>query len=532
VAETSRPNYNPDSDPDRTRFPRPRPHPPGTPVMTPTPTPAADPRAALRRGVYLLVTAVAVGTSAGRLGAVNSVDMIRLERHLNEEARKQAGPDGAPRLRSLQRPFLSGNDRSRWCTVRALVEHGTYAIDDVVSQPGWDTIDMVKHDGRGKPAAGPDEGHLYSSKPPLLPTIMAGGYWLLHRATGKTLGSHPHELGRILLFCWNVVPFAVYLAILARIVERYGTTDFGRLLVFTAAALGTLLSAYAVAFTNHWPAAFAAMVAVDALLRIVCEGERRRRWFFVAGLAAAFMAACELPALAFCGLGGLLLLALAPRQTLVAALPAAVLVAVAACGTNYAAHGTIRPAYTERHVAGGWYDYQFRRGDRVVDSYWKPTVPKSAIDQGEPSQAAYAFHVLVGHHGIFSLTPVWLLSLAGLTLLVARRPETAGQGRWLAAAILASTGICLAFYIARPLEDRNYGGTATGFRWALWFAPLWLYAMLPAADALAATWPRRLLAAALLAVSVASASYPTWNPWTLPWLQVFWTYCTSTISGS
>ena len=135
MAETSRPNYNPDSDPDRTRFPRPRPHPPGTPAMTPTPTPAADPRAALRRGVYLLVTAVAVGNIAGRLGAVNSVDMIRLERHLNEEARKQAGQDGTPRLRSLQRPFLSGNDRSRWCTVRALVEHGTYAIDDVMRCP-------------------------------------------------------------------------------------------------------------------------------------------------------------------------------------------------------------------------------------------------------------------------------------------------------------------------------------------------------------------------------------------------------------
>jgi hypothetical protein len=28
----------------------------------------------------------------------------------------------------------------------------------------------------------------------------------------------------------------------------------------------------------------------------------------------------------------------------------------------------------------------------------------------------------------------------------------------------------------------------------------------------------------LLAISVASASYPTWNPWTLPWLAVFQEY--------
>ena len=492
--------------------------------MTPPPSTAPDPRAALRRGVYLLLAALAAGGVTGRLWAVNSVDTIRLEKQLNDEARRKAPPGTEPKLRSLQRPFLSGNDRSRWCTVRALVEHGTYAIDAVVSQPNWDTIDMVKHDGRGHPAPGPDEGRLYSSKPPLLPTLMAGEYWLLHRLTGKTLGSHPHELGRILLFTWNVLPFLVYLAIVGRIVERYGTSDFGRVFVFAAAALGTLLSAYAVAFTNHWPAAAAALVALDATLRIVCEGERRLRWFAVAGLAASFMAACELPALSFCGLVGLLLLWKAPRQTLVAALPGAVLVAAAALGTNYLAHGTIRPAYAERHVAGGWYDYQFRRGDRVIDSYWRPTVAKSPIDRGEASPAAYAFHVLVGHHGIFSLTPVWLLSLAGLAVGIVRGNPAFPGMRAVAGAILVCTVACLAFYVTRPLEDRNYGGTATGFRWALWFAPLWLFAMLPAADGLAASRPRRVAAAVLLAISVASASYPTWNPWTLPWLQVWQDY--------
>jgi hypothetical protein len=474
--------------------------------------------------VYLLLVALAVGDITGRLWAVNSVDTVRLEKHLTEEARKKAAPGAEPKLRSLQRPFLSGNDRSRWCTVRALVEHGTYAIDDIVSQPNWDTIDMVKHDGRGNPAPGADEGHLYSSKPPLLATLMAGEYWLLHRLTGKTLGSHPHELGRILLFTSNVIPFALALLILARIAERYGTTDFGRIFVVATAALGTLLSAYAVVFTNHWPAAFAALVALDATLRIMCEGERRLWWFFVAGLAAAFMAACELPALSFCGLVGLLLLWKSPRATLLAAVPGAALVVAAALGTNYAAHGTIRPAYTQRHVEGGWYDYQFRRGSRILDSYWKPTVAKSEIDRGEPSRAAYAFHVLIGHHGIFSLTPVWALSLVGLAMLLARQDPAARGERVVAAAILGCTVVCLAFYVTRPLEDRNYGGMATGFRWALWFAPLWLFAMLPAADGLAGSRFGRIVAAILLAISVASASYPTWNPWTLPWLQVFQDY--------
>ncbi len=97
-----------------------------------------------------------------------------------------------------QRPFLSANDRSRWATVRALVEHGTYAIDDIVSQPNWDTIDMVKHRGRdGQP-------HLYSSKPALFPTLMAGEYWVIHKLTGWTLGTHPYEIGRFMLLTINV----------------------------------------------------------------------------------------------------------------------------------------------------------------------------------------------------------------------------------------------------------------------------------------------------------------------------------------
>lgn len=491
--------------------------------MTPLPDSATDSRATLRRGVCLLVIAIAAGGVTGRLLAVNSVDKTGLETFLNDQARQQAG-QGAPRLRNLQRPFLSSNDRSRWCTVRALVEHGTYAIDEIVSQPNWDTIDMVKHDGRGNPAPGPDEGHLYSSKPPLLPTLMAGEYWLLHRLTGKTLGSHPHELGRMLLFTWNVLPFVGYLLVLSGIAERYGRTDFGRLFVVAAGALGTLVTAYAVAFTNHWPAACAAVVALDATLRIVIDGDRRFRWFFVAGFAAAFTAACELPALSFALCTVVLVAWKSPRAALVATLPGVVVVAAAALGTNYLAHGTVAPAYAQRHVPGGWYDYQFRRGDRVLDSYWKSTTPKSEIDRGEPSRAAYAFHVLLGHHGIFSLTPVWLLSLAGLALtLVARGGGAPATGhRAIAAAILACTIVCLAFYVARPLADRNYGGMATGFRWAIWFAPLWLYAMLPAADALAATRAGRFLAAVLLAASVMTASYPTWNPWTQPWLKVFW----------
>ena len=78
----------------------------------------------------------------GRILSVNAVDYVRLEQHLKRDPKRTDW--------QKQRPFLSANDRSRWATVRALVEHGTYAIDDIVSQPNWDTIDMVKHDDQGR----------------------------------------------------------------------------------------------------------------------------------------------------------------------------------------------------------------------------------------------------------------------------------------------------------------------------------------------------------------------------------------------
>ena len=71
-------------------------------------------------------------------------------------------------------PFLSANDRSRWCTIRSLVERGTYAIDDIIFKPDgtrdrrWHTIDLVKH----RSSYGGE--HYFSSKPTLLPTLLAG----------------------------------------------------------------------------------------------------------------------------------------------------------------------------------------------------------------------------------------------------------------------------------------------------------------------------------------------------------------------
>src|SRR5947199_7065715 len=50
-------------------------------------------------------------------------------------------------------PFSSANDRSRWATIRALGDEGTYVLDDIIFDEqgrrvrGWHTIDLVRHQG-------------------------------------------------------------------------------------------------------------------------------------------------------------------------------------------------------------------------------------------------------------------------------------------------------------------------------------------------------------------------------------------------
>ncbi|HVX11846.1 MAG TPA: hypothetical protein VHC22_11745 [Pirellulales bacterium] len=477
--------------------------------MTDSAETAPDRCTPLRRSIYALLIAVSIGGTVGRIFAVNAVDNIRLEKHLKDQGRKDW---------QKQRPFLSSNDRSRWATVRSLVELGTYQIDEIVSQPNWDTIDMVKHDDQGRAAPAPDEGHLYSSKPPLLATLLAGPYWVIHKLTGATLAEHPFSIGRGLLMLFNVLPLIIYFFVLARLVERFGTTDWGRAYVMTCAALGTFLTTFAVSINNHLSAAVCAAIALDAALRIWYDGEQRLRWFVVAGFFAAFAVANELPALAFAAAVALGLFYKAPWNTLKAFLPAALLVGAAAEGTTYLAHHSWIPPYAHRKAEDNWYDYQFIRNGKVRDSYWSHPEARSPIDQGEPDRSIYAFHALVGHHGIFSLTPIWLFSFLGMGLLCRRRaPDWRALGLLLTSVSL----VCIAFYLLRPQDDRNYGGMSSGFRWVFWLAPLWLVAMLPMADVLGARRWSRGLALVLLACSVLSVSYPTWNPWVHPWLLDF-----------
>ena len=497
--------------------------------------------------------------------------------------------------RHQRTPFLSANDRSRIATMRALVEHGTYAIDEIIykTEDGkvlrdendepiplgdWHTIDMVRHPDR--------DGVMrsYSSKPTLLPTILAGEYWLVHKLTNTTLGEEPFYVGRILLVLTNIVPLVLYLFVMAYLIDDWGSTDWGRLFAMSAAAFATFLTTFAVTLNNHLPAAISCSLAVLAALKIWYDGDHRWFWFVLAGLFGAFTAANELPALSFFCMLSAALLWKAPLKTLLIFTPCALLVIAGIFGTNYLAHDSWKTPYAHRGdgpVVATLDDtslvhdlnflakevgrtvpglaptedaevvvddlaedrWQYRDRDEAVrfaivkvedqleirewddwyrfqGAYWR-SGDEDTIDAGEPSALLYAFHCTLGHHGLFSLTPIWLLALAGtIYLLVAPKSEMRAFAMFVAVASL----VVLAFYLSRGQIDRNYGGWTSGLRWMFWFTPMWLLMLLPAAD-----WTNRSrwlkgVALLLLAASIFSAFYASGNPWTHPWLYNYWTY--------
>ena len=428
----------------------------------------------LRYAVYALLIATSLGSLVGRIAHVQA--------------------------RDGRTPFLSANDRSRWCTIRSLGNLGVYEIDDIIKIRGWNTIDKVRHQDEN------GEFHFYSSKPTLYPTLLACEYRIIHAITGANIGEYPFYVGRLMLLITNGTMLAVYFWLMVKSVERWGRTDWGRIYVLAAATWGTFLTTFGVTLNNHLPAAVSALVATYCLLRIWYDQVDSARYYVCAGLTAAFTAANELPALAFLAAVTLAMMITNLRRAMTFFVPAAAIVVISFFVTNRVAHGIWTPAYAHSQ----WYDFE---GSALTEA------TRQGIDRGEPSKLKYGFHTTIGHHGILSLTPIWLLTLIGLPMLARRDRQPA-----LAMMIVSLTVVVLVFYVfMRPVGDRNYGGVTSGLRWMFWFIPLWLLAMLPAVDKLADHRVARSIATVLLLLSAASASYSMMNPWVHPWLYQYLT---------
>lgn len=431
-------------------------------------------------------------------------------------------------------PAMFGeNDRSRWATVRSLSEDGTYAIgyrtyrpegayqdQGIIAEKGWCSNDVVLH---------PDTGVFYSSKPPLLSTLVAGLCWLLNVLTGLSITSDTWLVTRCLLVLVNFVPLMVYLFLVNRLVNTLSGSDWGGFFVLSCACFGTFVTSFCVTLNNHTVAASSALYSLYATLQIMRAAPEspRSTLFATSGFFAGLTACMELPALSFLVGLWVFLVRRHPRQTLLWLTPAAFVPIAAFVATNYLAIGQLRVAYLEGGTS--WYEFE--------GAYWRQNNMVGIDTAGlHETRFEYALHLLNGHHGFFSLTPIFLLALVPVALPAllagAGAAEAQSAGRWpdaaetkplfaqLATATVILTAVLYAFCIVRT---NNYGGGCCGPRWLLWLTPFYVVSLIPAADYLGHTPKRRFLASALLVISIFSAHYRG-NPWCHPWLYDLMSY--------
>src|SRR3954453_8081621 len=85
-----------------------------------------------------------------------------------------------PLLRPLRHPDprdVSTDETARLATVQAIVENGTLALDETLTNPPGQTI-------RGT------DDRRYSDQPPVMAVLLSGSYWAMHRQ-GLTLDQNP-----------------------------------------------------------------------------------------------------------------------------------------------------------------------------------------------------------------------------------------------------------------------------------------------------------------------------------------------------
>ncbi len=376
---------------------------------------------------------------------------------------------------------------SRLATVYSLTHYGTWTIDRPATEPPipfeQGTIDKVEIDG-----------HLISSKPPMLPLMMTGVYLALHATVGWDL-DHERDVPkivRVMSFVLVGIPYLLALVFFAKILAHFVSDPLTRLVLLFSLAFCTQLWGYSTHINNHVPAAGLMVIALYFALGMGAGKLAPRTWrFLVFGFAGGLVPAIDLPATIFVVFAGLYLLYKFPAKTLVwvaigAAIPVTVHMAAMLAST-----GSVLPVQTRNAV----YLYE--------GSYWRSPLGVDALN--EP-KGAYLFHMLLGRTGLFSLYPI-LLAGAAATLRAMIKPRMPRRGMVLSGAL--AFAILTAYYL---LKTNNYGGEAYGFRWYIVAMPVLLLMGAPVLASLRARW-KWYFVAFMIGVSFYSGYECAKSPW-------------------
>ncbi|MEO8177755.1 MAG: hypothetical protein ABI895_02875 [Deltaproteobacteria bacterium] len=331
----------------------------------------------------------------------------------------------------------NANTGSRYATIESLVDYGTYWIDQ---SRYVGTIDKYQANG-----------HYISSKPPMLPTLGAGVYWVYKELTGNTIRRYEGAVVRLVSLCTGGLCHLIFLIFFYRLCVLLLERELAIMVTMAGACFAYLGVAYATAINNHSTAAALAVCGLYCAFAIR-HGKEQKLWHWpVGGFVLGLLPTIDLPGMAITGLVSLYLLAHDWKKTLIWFVPALLPCLLVHLWLTYQISGSLRPFYLNNELKN-FKGFHFRNpGD--IDGLREP-------------KGIYAFNVLLGHHGVFSMTPLYLFGLWELVRCLLRR-------RLLRESLLSVLALCVffGFYIVRT---RNYGGWCVGMRWLIPVMPLLL----------------------------------------------------------
>ncbi len=370
----------------------------------------------------------------------------------------------------LHTPLNNPNEGVRVFAAKAVVEHGTLAIDAVVAQ--WGYIDDKAQHG----------GHLYSSKAPLTSLLAAAGYAMVHPVTGDLSRA---TLTRVARVCGAAVPCLVLAFFAWRGLRRRLREPVIADLSVVGMVLGSGVLASVNVLSGHGIAALVPAVALLYARGAPDEAPRTRRARLAGvGLALAAAVGAEYPALLMAlPLGGLVLWCDRRRDTALWLALGALPVVLAVSGAHAAMFGA-----------------PWRTGYSFLENrQYQEVVAGTLFGIGAPDPSVWRAVLVSPALGLWFFSPLLAVGAAAALTDLRRRDERAQ-----AIAVVVASALLLLF-IAGFRGWR--GGWSVGPRYLSELIGLWAVPAATCFDRLARTRPSTALASlsALVAVGVVHA---------------------------
>jgi len=384
--------------------------------------------------------------------------------------------------------FAGDTVTSRLATVYALAHDGTWYIDRPLDLPEnpfiAHTVDKVVT----------KEGHLLSSKPPVLPLLMTGEYMVMRALFDWNLDNKEQlrPILKVMIFTLVKIPYIIGLVFFAMILRIFLADCGAAALLLAMLAFASPLPGYACQLNNHTPAAAAMIVALFFGLGIYTDKLKCAPVNFLAfGFFSALVFVLDMPATVFPAFMAILIFIRFPKQSVVWGTLGGLPVLLLHFSIMTVITGSPLPVQTQEQM------YNFR------NSYWRNPM---GVDGLNENRGVYLFHMTFGRFGTFLLFPVLILALPGFFLGL-RDAKCPARLAILAAG--AAFSIMTAYYV---IKTNNYGGAAYGFRWHIGAVPVLILLAIPAAGIMTKRWCWAIVAL-LLTISV----YSAWECWLAPW---------------